>query len=680
MEAAILETATGSAPGNATWHARMAQWWSHWGLAIAAILAWVFLVMGAALDAWTDAGWSVVLACYIASYLAGGTMAAVTAITDLLDRRVNIDLLMVTAAIGAALIGSWVEGAILLGLFSTSNALEHYALDRTRNAVRALMDLSPDVATVAGPSGETVVPVERLAVGDTIVVRPGERIPADAEIVSGTTEVDQSAITGESMPIARTAGHPVFAGTVNGSGAFRAQVTHLPSESTLARITRMVAEAQDQKGRAERFTDRFEGPYAIGVIVFAVLVWIVPILFGADRSDAFYRAITVLVVASPCALVISTPAATLSAIANAARNGVLVKGGSYLDDLGVVDTIAFDKTGTLTLGHPSLTDLRVFGDTDESAALRLVAAVEHLSEHPIAKAIVDGAEAAETSLPAGEGFASEPGKGVEASVEGVWVGVGNERMFEERGIPVSREACDAATEIRSAGKTAVLGATNSGVFAVVGVADKVRPGVVEALAELRELGVERMVMLTGDHRLVAEAIAAQVGIDEIHAELQPDEKLEMIGSMQRGNRLATVGDNPSRRVAMVGDGINDAPALASADLGVAMGAGGTDVALETADVVLITGDLRRLAYAIRLSRRMRTTIRFCIGFALTVIVVLLALSLTVGIPLPLGVVGHEGSTIVVVVAGLSLLLFGRGTRRGSRPGVAAVPTSQPAGD
>jgi Cd2+/Zn2+-exporting ATPase len=651
-------------------HVGVRRWWGQYGLALAAILAWVFLIVAFAVDRLTAAPHWVVVALYVASYLAGGTMATRTALEDLAHRKVNIDLLMVTAAAGAALLNAWAEGAVLLALFSTSNALEFYALRRTRNAVRALMDLSPSEATVIDADGEhRLVPVAALAVGDVILVRPGEKIPADAELTSGTTEVDQAAITGESMPVLKTAGDDVFAGTVNQSGAFRARVNRLSTETTLARIVRLVEEAQSQKSRAERFTDAFEGPYAIGVMVFAALVGIVPILLGADPGDAFYRAMTVLVVASPCALVISTPAATLSAIANAARNGVLVKGGSYLDELGVIDIIAFDKTGTLTVGKPSLTDLVVLDDRPVDVVLTQAASVEHLSEHPIATAIVAAARDRNLPLKRAHDFTTDPGRGVTGQLDSGFVAAGNEALFAAHGIPVETAAVEAAERIRAEGRTAILVGDETGVFGIVGVADQLRPGVAEAIADLKRQGVKRIVMLTGDNVRVGNAIARRVGIDEVYADMQPEQKLAVI------EQLRTQG-----RVAMVGDGVNDAPALASADLGVAMGSGGTDVALETADVVLITGDLGRLQFAVGLSRRMRTIIRVCIGFSLAVIATLATLALTVGIPLPLGVVGHEGSTIIVVLTGLTLLAYrGRGTTlpRNDRRGESPV-TSDPA--
>lgn len=623
------------------------DWVVHRGLLIGAALTWIALIVAFVLDQWTDTSRAVVLTLYIAAYVAGGAIATRAAITDLLSGVVNIDLLMVLAAIGAAILNAWAEGAMLLALFSTSNALEHYALGRTRSAVRALMDLTPATARRVVDGVEQVVGVEVLEPGDLIVVRPGENIPADAVIVSGRSEVNQAAITGESMPVALTVDDSIFAGTTNGSGAFTARVTHPASETTIARIARLVEEAQSRKSPAERFTDAFEGPYAIGVIVVAALVGMISLVVGTKGDDAFYRAITLLVVASPCALVISTPAATLSAIARAARGGVLVKGGSHLDELGVIDIIAFDKTGTLTIGKPAVTDLVVFGTGTEDEVLRTVASVEHLSEHPIAQAITRHAASRSIALVDPVDFTADPGRGVTASIAGRQVTVGNETLFKEHGIHLTQNVIDRANHIRSQGRTAVIAGDDANMLAVIGVADQIRAGAAEALADLRSQGVRRIVMLTGDNSLVGRAIGQQLGIDEIYADLQPEDKLVRIEELRLQGK-----------VAMVGDGVNDAPALATADLGIAMGAGGTDVALETADVVLITGDLGRLPFAIGLSRRMRRIIRLSIGFALLVIATLATFTLTTGIPLTLGVIGHEGSTVIVVLAGLTLLAHG----------------------
>ena len=624
-------------------------WRERWQLTAAAASCWALLLVAVALDHLTATPHWVIVALYAGAYVSGGAYATKEAISDLFHRQVNVDLLMVTAAAGAAMVDAWGEGGVLLALFSTSNALEHHALERTHRAVRSLMELSPEVANVVRPElpeGFATVPIEQVRLDDVVLVRPGERVPVDGAVTSGESDVDQAAITGESIPVAKRTGDRVFAGTMNGSGALEVRVTKLARESTLAKIVGFVEEAREQKSRTQRFTDRFEGRYAVGVIAAATLVCLIPWLgFGRDFGDSFYRAMTLLVVASPCALVISTPASTLSALANAARNGILFKGGNHLENAGAIRTVAFDKTGTLTEGKPRLTDVLPLDPAlDETELLRLIAGAERLSEHPLAQAIVSGAIERGIELPPAGDFRAVSGMGIVAHVDGRELAVGNEALFARLGLPVGAAAAAELQRLRDAGKTAMLAGTREGPLGVIAVADTVRPQAAAAVARLKELGIARTVMLTGDNARVARAIGDQVGIDEVRAELLPEEKLTTI--------RALMADGP---VAMVGDGVNDAPALATATLGVAMGGAGSDVALETADVVLMADDLSKLPYAIALSRRARRTIVQNLAFSLAVIAVLVASALSVGIPLPLGVVGHEGSTIVVVLNGLRLL-------------------------
>jgi Cd2+/Zn2+-exporting ATPase len=623
------------------------DWIARWHLAVLAGLAWVFTVLGLVLDHALDAPNAIVVGAYVLAYLSGGTLATRDAISDLFDRRVNVDLLMVLAAAGAAIIGNWAEGAILLSLFSTSNALEEYSLDRTRNAVRALMDMTPETARVERDGRLVEIPVEDLSIGDEIIVQPGERIPADAVVVSGSSAVDQAAITGESIPVEKNVQDEIFAGTINGTGSLHARVMKQASDSTLARIVKLVAEAREDKSEMQEFAESFEGKYAVFVIAFSALVTTVPMLFGVDPYDAFYRGMTLLVVMSPCALVISTPAATLSALANAARKGVLVKGGRSLDLLSSVDTIAFDKTGTLTIGKPQLTDIVTLNGSDSRRLLATVAAAESLSEHPIGTAIVNAAHRDQLVFPPADNLEAHVGSGITAMVDGKMIAIGNERLFRNLGIDVPGIATDHYRRLGEEGKSTMLVGTHDGVQAVIGVADVVRPRVAETIAELKSAGVKRTVMLTGDNARVANAIAKSVGIDDIKADLLPEEKLRVIEEMKKGGK-----------VAMIGDGVNDAPALATAHVGIAMGAAGTDVALETADVVLMSDDLTKLSYTIGLSRKMRRIIRMNLTFSLAVIAILATSTLVVGIPMPLGVVGHEGSTIIVVLNGLRLLGYG----------------------
>ena len=622
------------------------SWWERWRLVVAAVGCWVALLTALAIDHLTPIPHGVVLALYVIAYLAGGTFATRDALRDLFtERSVNVDLLMVTAAIGAAFVDAWAEGAVLLGLFAASNALEHHALGRTRRAVQALMDLSPDVATLMTERGERLVAVEDLALGDLVLVRPGERVAVDGTVVAGESAIDQSAITGESIPVGKAPGDRVFAGTINSWGAVTVRVGKLHRESTLARIVAIVETAQEQKSRTQRFTDAFEGRYAIGVMIAAGLLAVVPpLIFGQPFGPAFYRAMTLLVVASPCALVISTPASTLSGLANAARHGILFKGSNHLEEIGAIEIVAFDKTGTLTAGHPRLTDVIPLDPAwTERALLQRAASAERLSEHHLAVAIVQAAEQRELPFDEVSEFQAVPGQGVRARVADADLTIGNETLFRSLGT-LPHTASEIADRLHAEGKTAILVGNADGVIGVLGVADAVRPAAAAMIAALKRLGVKRTVMVTGDNERVAKAIAAEVGIDEVYADLLPEQKLTVVRDLlQRGS------------VAMIGDGVNDAPALATATIGVAMGGAGTDVALETADVVLMADDLAKLPYAMALSRRTRQTIRQNLTFSLAVIATLVTATLAIGIPLPLGVVGHEGSTVIVVLNGLRLL-------------------------
>lgn len=612
-----------------------------------AIGAWTFTILGFMLNRTTDLPASVITGLYILAYLSGGTLATREAITDLLEKKVNIDLLMVLAAVGAATLGQWVEGAVLLSLFSTSNAMEHYSLARTQNAVRALMDLTPPTARVLRNGDFEIVEVESLALKDVIVIQPGERIPADAIVIEGQSAVDQAAITGESVPVEKHTGDSLFAGTINGNGALRAEVSKLATDSTLARIVRLVSDAQEDQSDLQEFAEGFEGKYAVFVIIFSVLVTLVPMFFGVDRSDAFYRGMTTLVVLSPCALVISTPAATLSALANSARKGVLVKGGRAMDTLGSVDVVAFDKTGTLTIGRPVLTDIVTVNGTDSQELLALTAAAEAHSEHPVGEAIVNAARRDGLQLPESGHLQAIPGHGITAEVDGSTLIIGNERLMNRENVQISPNAIDHLHRLGEEGKSTMFVARDGQLLGIMGVADVLRPDVKNIIGELKKAGVKETVMLTGDNERVARSIARQIGIDDVRADLLPEDKLTAI------NELKSHG-----KVAMVGDGVNDAPALATADVGIAMGGAGTDAALETAEVVLMSDDLGKMGHVIGLSRKMRRIIKANLTFALGVIIVLATANLIVGIPLPLGVVGHEGSTVLVLLNGLRLLSYG----------------------
>ena len=611
-------------------------------------LTLVALVTGWLLERNGVTGWPL-LGAYGVAYIAGGSLALVNGLQLLwTERQLDVDLLMVAAALGAAYIGHPAEGATLLFLFSLSNALQTYALDRNRKAIEALLDLRPPVATVRRGDAWVTVPVEEVPVGAVILVRPGERFPLDGEVRQGTSEVDQSPITGESAPVLKEPGSPVFAGTVNGTGALEVTVTRRVEDTTLAKIVRLVEEAQATKATTQQRLEAFEQKYATFVLGMAVvLIAALPTLFGFSFEEGFYKAMLWLVVASPCALVISTPASILAALAHAARRGVLIKGGVYLERLVDLKAIALDKTGTLTAGQPRLTHFQpLVDDIAEDALLRRVAALEAHSEHPVAQAIVAAARERGLTWEDPEGVQALPGRGLEGRVDGQRLWVGNTRLFAERGLTPPPAVQDRLADLEHRGHTAVLAYDPDARrwLALIAVADTLRPGAREAVAQLKALGA-RVVMLTGDNERVAASIAAQVGVDEFMADLLPEDKVVAVERLLRKY-------GPT---AMVGDGVNDAPALAKATVGIAMGGAGTDVALETADVVLMGDELQMLPYTMRLARRARQVITQNLVFALGMIVVLVLAAFGADLPLTLGVLGHEGSTVVVVLNGLRLL-------------------------
>jgi len=597
-------------------------------------------------------GWdpSLIFGLYFVSYVTGGWFGVMASIEALKEKTLNVDLLMILAALGAAAIGQPAEGATLLFLFSLSNTLQTYAMDRSRKAIEKLLDLRPAQATVRRGSRLISLPIEQLTLGDIVLVRPGERFPIDGEVTSGESDVNQATITGESMPVHKQMNDLVFAGTVNGTGSLEIRVTRLAKDTTLARIVKMVEDAQATKANTQQILDTFEQKYAIFVLAAAVLLIFVPwLLLGHAFQPTFYRAMTWLVVASPCALVISTPASILSAIANGARNGVLFKGGVHLEKTATLKVLAFDKTGTLTSGKPALTELHTFGDIKEDEMLRLVAALESRSEHPLAKAIVQAAHSRDLSLPPSMDFRAIPGQGVEGTVDSHHLWIGNERMFVERDVNIPAEILSKAGTMQDEGQTAmfVYEVKTQKFLGLLGVADTLREDAVEMVKTLKAAGIEHVVMLTGDNTKVAAKIAARAGVDEFHADLLPQDKVTVLKSLQK----------KYGPVAMVGDGVNDAPSLATADIGIAMGGAGTDVAIETADVVLMSDDLHKIPFSIGLARQARKVVWQNLTFAMAVIVLLVAGAFGADLALPLGVVGHEGSTVLVVLNGLRLLGF-----------------------
>ncbi|MCA9937483.1 MAG: cadmium-translocating P-type ATPase [Anaerolineales bacterium] len=589
---------------------------------------------------------------YAVAYVTGGYYGLVAGLQSLRHRTIDVDLLMVLAALGAALVNAPFEGVMLLFLFSLSNVLQSLAMDRTRSAIRSLMKLRPNEALVRRGGRTMELPIEQIFVGDLMIVRPGDRIPLDGEIVEGTSSLDQSAITGESIPVRKEVGDTVLAGSINQQGGLEVRVTRLAQDSTIARLIKLVEEAQSEKAKTQRFIDTAEQYYALGVIIMTALAIAIPVLIlGQSFSSAFYRAMTLMVAASPCALVISTPATVLSAIGNGARRGVLFKGGAYVEQAATIQVIAFDKTGTLTVGRPAMTDVIRLPDARESEAelLRLAAAVEAKSEHPLAQAITQAAQQRNLALPEVKDFQSETGLGVRAQVDGERIAVGNQRYFAAFDVENGAEVEGVMAALHDAGKTAVIIARmkdgKAHLLGVIGIADILRPDAAAVVRQLKALGVAHIVMLTGDNPRVAQAIAREVGLDEVHAGLMPEDKMNIIKEL--GQKYGPV--------AMVGDGVNDAPALALAEIGIAMGAAGTDVALESAEVVLMADDLNNIPYVIALSRQTRKTLLQNLTFAIGMILVLILSVLGFNLALPLSVVGHEGSTVLVSLNGLRML-------------------------
>lgn len=626
-----------------------------------------------------------------AAYLAGGYRIVVDSWHALRHGRLSIDFLMGAAAVGAAVVDSPFEGTVLIFLFSLSNLLERYAMGRTRDAIGRLVDLRPQEATLLDGDGhERRVAVDELQPGQTILVRPGERVSADGAVLSGRSDVDQAAITGESMPVPKAPGDDVFAGTINQGGALVVTVGRPASETMLARIIRLVEEAREERAPAQQFIDRFAHSYTLGVVLVTALVAAVPpLVFGTLWSHSFYRAMTLLVVASPCALVISTPSAILSGIANAARYGILFKGGAFLDLAGTIDTVAFDKTGTLTEGRPVLRAVITraglieehFGPDavwrtpavlmDEDRLLACAAAIDQTSEHHIARAIVDAAAARDLVLPAVDAFASFPGEGASANVEGHQVWVGNLSMAERMAVHLSPLILGWTAEQTQLGRSVVYVGSEDELQGAMALADVLKPTAAATVRHLKYEGIRWITLLSGDHPEAVRAVAAELGVDEVRAGLLPHEKVETVRALV----------STSRGVGMVGDGVNDAPALAAATLGIAMGAMGTDVAIETADVVLMSDDPEKVDYVIHLGKRTRRIVRQNVWFSVGWMALLVATTLVVGIPLPLAVVAHEGSTLLVAGNGLRLL-NGRphppmvpGTRRAVQH--ISVPTSSP---
>ncbi|WP_406353819.1 heavy metal translocating P-type ATPase [Streptomyces sp. NBC_01635] len=585
-------------------------------------------------------------ALFAATYVAGGWEPGWEGLKALKDKTLDVDLLMVVAALGAAAIGQVLDGALLIVIFATSGALEAIATARTADSVRGLLDLTPSTATRLLPDGtEESVDASQLKVGDTILVRPGERIGADGQVLDGAGDVDQAGITGEPLPVAKHSGDEVFAGTVNGTGALRVRVERDPADSVIARIVKMVEEASETKAPTQLFIEKIEQRYSIGMVIATLAVFAVPLAFGDELRSALLRAMTFMIVASPCAVVLSTMPPLLSAIANAGRHGVLVKSAVVMERLGQIDAVALDKTGTLTEGTPRVTDIRPLPGSAlaEDEVLALAASAEHPSEHPLARAVVDAARERALVLADAGDFTSVPGQGVTAVIAGHTVQVGSPaRLLPADADPAHQKV---VRELEDAGRTAVAVLCDGAPVGVLGIADRLRPDAAATVAALTRLTGRTPVLLTGDNERAARHLAAEVGITDVRAGLLPQDKVAAVRE----------GEEQGRKVLVVGDGVNDAPALAAAHSGIAMGKAGSDLALETADAVVVRDELATLPTVVNLSRTARRLVVQNLAIAGVFITVLVAWDLIGTLPLPLGVAGHEGSTVIVGLNGLRLL-------------------------
>lgn len=588
---------------------------------------------------------------YAAAYVTGGWEPAWAGLTALREKTLDVDLLMIVAAIGAASIGQVMDGALLIVIFATSGALEALATARTQDAVRGLLDLAPATAArLADDGNEESVATEDLVVGDIILVRPGERVGADGRVLEGASEVDQATITGEPLPVAKGAGDEVFAGTLNGTGALRVKVERDPSDSVIARIVAMVEEASETKAPTQLFIEKVEQRYSLGMVSATLAVFLIPLACGADLTGSLLRAMTFMIVASPCAVVLATMPPLLSAIANAGRHGVLVKSAVVMERLGQVDAVALDKTGTLTEGTPRVTDIRPLSGSglDEDTLLALAAAAEHPSEHPLARAVVDAARTRGLAITGMRDFISAPGVGVTATVDGHTVAVGAPaRLLDDSHDTCSVRAAEVAAALENGGRTAVLVLRDGAPVGVLGIADRLRPDAAATVFALTTLTGSTPVLVTGDNPRAAGRLAAEAGItgDDIHAALLPQEKVEAV------QRLEAQG----RKVLVIGDGVNDAPALAAAHTGIAMGRAGSDLALQTADAVIVRDELATVPTVVNLSRAARRLVVQNLVIAAVFISGLVIWDLAGHLPLPLGVLGHEGSTVIVGLNGLRLL-------------------------
>jgi len=588
---------------------------------------------------------NLVISLYLAAMLTGGFYTARSAFSSLKSLSMDMNFLMTVAVAGAAAIGEWAEGATVVSFFALGNTLQSYTMEKTRNSIRALMDLSPKEAMVRRNGEELSLPAEEIAVNDVMIIKPGERIAMDGIVSAGRTDINQAPITGESMPVVKKPGDQVYAGTINGQGSVEVKVTKLVEDTTLARIISLVEEAQAQKAPSQQFVDVFAKYYTPAVIAGAVLVAAVPWLaFSQPFQPWFERALILLLIACPCALVISTPVSIVAAIGSAAKRGVLIKGGAYLEETGALKVVAFDKTGTLTEGRPELTDVIATPGNRPERVVEIAAAIESRSQHPLAGAVLRYARAKNIAVPAGEDFQSVTGKGAAFKIGGETYYIGNDRLFEDLNIPLG-DVRNQLPGLQARGRTAMIIGNSREVLGIIAVADRLRESARAAVEGLRRAGIAHVVMLTGDNAGTARAIAAELGIDEYRAGLLPENKLDAVKSLQM----------EYGKVAMVGDGVNDAPSLAAATVGIAMGGAGADTALETADIALMADDLSKLPYAIHLSQRALRIIKQNIAFALLVKAAFITGTFWGITNLWMAVFADTGASLIVIANGMRLI-------------------------
>lgn len=612
---------------------------------ILAGIALLILLLGIALQLSFGEGHPIVVTTFVVAILVGGYDLFITGIKNLFRFYFDLHTLMTIAIIGAAFIGEWVEGAAVVILFAISEALEAYSVDKARQSIKTLVDIAPNHAIIRRGNNVMELHVNDIQIDDLMMIKPGEKVAMDGEVISGRTSINQAAITGESLPVQKNTGDEVFAGTLNEEGAIEVRITKLVADTTIAKIIHLVEEAQAEKAPAQKFVDKFAFYYTPAIMIIALLVATVPpLLFAGDWSQSIYLGLATLVVGCPCALIISTPVAIVTAIGNAARHGVLIKGGVHLEETGRLNMIAFDKTGTLTKGTPEMTHIIPIQQIEETEVLKIATAIEVFSQHPIASAIIKAANDRQLSQYEATSFQSITGKGAQAKVNGDLYYIGNVALFTDKEAKNTLPLAEMES-LQQDGNTVMLLGTEEHILAILAVADQVRDTSYTVIEKLKKLGIQHTLMLSGDNYFTANAIAKKIGITDVHADLLPEDKLTIINEKK----------GKYGRVAMVGDGVNDAPALATATIGIAMGGAGTDAALETADIALMDDDISKLPYTIDLSKRALNIIKQNISFAFLLKIIALLLVIPGWLTLWIAIIADVGATLLVVVNSMRLM-------------------------